>query len=901
MSFFVAFYSYKGGVGRTLALANVAHSLAERGKRVVLLDMDLEAPSLHDVPEFALRGEDKKGLIEYASSYRKTGKLPGLRSYIHKCRRSPGSGELWLMPAGRIGSDYQQQLGDLAWRRLHPKQGTRPFVDGLRQALIDEIKPHYVLIDARTGLSDVGGLSTHVLADMVVLVFNITPASIEGSVRAFRSFTSEGSRVRFVQLVASPVPPQGPGESLAETRIGQATELMKEATLYGRNLIRIDYHPAMVLAEELAVRKADRYPAAARYEMLRDSIQRANPREVFPLVEEAVQLRSEGRLDEAVALLRAFTSSHSGDVEGHLALGNFLFDAGRYAEAGEEFRTASTLAPEIPLANRRLGEALVAAKKPDEAVEALKRAAELGDQSRELYLAQARAYGQRNETALETEARSKAMLAVLRNVEDLKPLASSIPELRREFIEVLTRRPPYGGFEAEVFWDGVMRSLSLPLDGKLSILRQTLNGALRPTDLRALFQQFQEEDSRWVEMLGTRVGEFQQRVAENAVDPLNRDSLLGLRENSRADGILLGLIAYHASSSDETEMLLRQAVNVDPENAGLLFGLGFTLQNSAEEAPPEERRDLLFEVCLIYQNVLRYKPNKHEAFYNWGIALEELANLTEGDDRRRLLQDACSKYQGALQHKPDKYEALNNWGIALMELAKLTEEEDRRPLLQDACSKYQEALQHKPDTHEALINWGIALVELAKLTEGEARKRLLQEACSKHQEALQHKPDMHAALHNWGIALVGLAELTKGEDRKRLLQEAGSKYHEALQHKPDEQKILDNRSAVLLKLAEIAVGQERQQLLREAAELARKASQILPGAGDYNLACALSQLQAFDEAKPLLRSALESRPNIRAHALQDPDLIPLWEAHPDLRNEVEAQLPGSLTPTPLSE
>src|SRR5947208_1944895 len=42
----VTFYSYKGGVGRTLALANIGVLLAKRGKRVLLMDWDLEAPGL---------------------------------------------------------------------------------------------------------------------------------------------------------------------------------------------------------------------------------------------------------------------------------------------------------------------------------------------------------------------------------------------------------------------------------------------------------------------------------------------------------------------------------------------------------------------------------------------------------------------------------------------------------------------------------------------------------------------------------------------------------------------------------------------------------------------------------------------------------------------------------------
>ena len=36
----ISFYSYKGGVGRSMALANVATLLAQRGKNVLVLDFD---------------------------------------------------------------------------------------------------------------------------------------------------------------------------------------------------------------------------------------------------------------------------------------------------------------------------------------------------------------------------------------------------------------------------------------------------------------------------------------------------------------------------------------------------------------------------------------------------------------------------------------------------------------------------------------------------------------------------------------------------------------------------------------------------------------------------------------------------------------------------------------------
>ena len=43
----ITFYSYKGGTGRALALANGARDLARLGLKVVAIDFDLEAPGLH--------------------------------------------------------------------------------------------------------------------------------------------------------------------------------------------------------------------------------------------------------------------------------------------------------------------------------------------------------------------------------------------------------------------------------------------------------------------------------------------------------------------------------------------------------------------------------------------------------------------------------------------------------------------------------------------------------------------------------------------------------------------------------------------------------------------------------------------------------------------------------------
>lgn len=42
----ITFYSFKGGMGRTTALAAVALCLAKQGKNVLAIDTDIEAPGL---------------------------------------------------------------------------------------------------------------------------------------------------------------------------------------------------------------------------------------------------------------------------------------------------------------------------------------------------------------------------------------------------------------------------------------------------------------------------------------------------------------------------------------------------------------------------------------------------------------------------------------------------------------------------------------------------------------------------------------------------------------------------------------------------------------------------------------------------------------------------------------
>ena len=76
----VTFYSYKGGVGRTLSMVNAARVLVNSGRRVVLIDFDLEAPGLDSFDRLKVPA-DHPGVVEYFAEHLETGKPPDIKKF----------------------------------------------------------------------------------------------------------------------------------------------------------------------------------------------------------------------------------------------------------------------------------------------------------------------------------------------------------------------------------------------------------------------------------------------------------------------------------------------------------------------------------------------------------------------------------------------------------------------------------------------------------------------------------------------------------------------------------------------------------------------------------------------------------------------------------------------------
>ncbi len=323
------FYSFKGGVGRSLALLNVAYTLAGRGRHVLVVDMDLEAPGIsrflldqkelaapmtaHTLDVLALLSEAIAAIKAGGEPKEVASNLPAVSNYFRSVAdeklaplrpRLGQVGRLDVVVADR-GQDYwrrwaevgiqglpQDQLIALsntlryyfkAQRFAHRPPGLEPFEAALPTPY------DYVLVDSRTGITELGGLCVGPLADRLIVVTSLNDQNVQGT----RSFMEEAGIVpnppdkqtlpwdeadnqsadqpqlsslgpKPTLVVASPVPS---GE--IDFKRNRLKELKK---CLGVQPIPLSYHPQMALLESVFVRDYPEEYLALEYRVLTDRI-----------------------------------------------------------------------------------------------------------------------------------------------------------------------------------------------------------------------------------------------------------------------------------------------------------------------------------------------------------------------------------------------------------------------------------------------------------------------------------------------------------------------------------------------------------------------------------------------------------------------------------------------------
>lgn len=196
----ITFYSYKGGVGRSLALVNIATRLVEFGKKVCVIDFDLEAPGLHlkfNLSKTILK-KYKKGIVDYVYSFANEGVLQNnVKDYCIEKHILQNNNPLSLIKAGDIDSEnYWKKLSSINWYKLiYENPNGLAFFLHLKESIRKEINPDFLLIDSRTGISEMSGITLSLLADEVVIVAANNKENLGGASRIIKSLNNPGNNI----------------------------------------------------------------------------------------------------------------------------------------------------------------------------------------------------------------------------------------------------------------------------------------------------------------------------------------------------------------------------------------------------------------------------------------------------------------------------------------------------------------------------------------------------------------------------------------------------------------------------------------------------------------------------------------------------------------------------------
>jgi MinD-like ATPase involved in chromosome partitioning or flagellar assembly/WD40 repeat protein len=210
----VTFYSYKGGVGRSMALANVAALLASKGKRVLVVDWDLEAPGIEQYfgRRFAEERQRTDGVVDMMEGLAKNEQISWRQCLI----RVPIFGhEVHIISAGRKDQRYAARIAALSWKDLFEGHDLGRYLERLREDWTAADAYDFVLIDSRTGITDIGGICTIHLPDVVVGLFTANEQSLTGVAEALRSARAQHATlpVDRAQLLVVPVPARDESQS----------------------------------------------------------------------------------------------------------------------------------------------------------------------------------------------------------------------------------------------------------------------------------------------------------------------------------------------------------------------------------------------------------------------------------------------------------------------------------------------------------------------------------------------------------------------------------------------------------------------------------------------------------------------------------------------------------------
>lgn len=262
-----------------MALVNVGVQLAQSGKKVLLVDFDLEAPGLRSF-ELEHPEEDSAGIVDYISDYLEQGEAPDVLDHVYQSNQFPNGGGLWIMPVGRQDAGYSQRLNSINWQTLYAEKDGYLLFEDMKRQWEKSLNVDYVLIDSRTGHSDVEGICTRQLPNAVCLVFLPNEQNLQGLKRIVSNIRAENQRSHqrniVLHFVVSNVPDLDDEQRILDNRLRS----FRRELGFSRLASEIHHYNSLsLLSEEVFSIKRPNSRLTKEYKRLTTAIARENLRD----------------------------------------------------------------------------------------------------------------------------------------------------------------------------------------------------------------------------------------------------------------------------------------------------------------------------------------------------------------------------------------------------------------------------------------------------------------------------------------------------------------------------------------------------------------------------------------------------------------------------------------------
>lgn len=291
----VALHSARGGVGTSLAALNVAGLLAARGLRVLLVDLDLEAPGISRLVDgLAARAGALERLLAADAD---ATVADAMRCALPAALAAREGGSLRALGAGRLDASYDARLAELAAGRGEAQVGAQ-VSSMIRGFAEDPAGVDVVIIDGGRGRVAARRLAG--VADLAIVFSGLGPQHVAETAALLGRLAGEGTPA--IEVILSPIPD---GEDdLVEARKGAAREAFAAAC--GEELglgLEIPYHPQLALDGRLHALRGRGRPFAAYQRIARRVLARTGDT-VEVRVAAALAALEDERHDESLAQLR---------------------------------------------------------------------------------------------------------------------------------------------------------------------------------------------------------------------------------------------------------------------------------------------------------------------------------------------------------------------------------------------------------------------------------------------------------------------------------------------------------------------------------------------------------------------------------------------------------------------